>query len=63
MKNKKMIRWVALFIFLLIFIVYSWELFSNDWSYSLARLPTVISFLIASIFGIFIAFPRKTKTQ
>ncbi len=63
MKNKKMIRWVALFIFLLIFIVYSWELFSNDWSYSLARLPTVISFLIASIFGIFIAFPRKKKTQ
>ncbi|QUG41663.1 hypothetical protein KD050_20775 [Psychrobacillus sp. INOP01] len=63
MKNKKMIRWVAFFIFLVIFIVYSWELISSDWSYSLARLPSVISFLISSMFGIFISFPRKEKTQ
>ncbi|MDP4147665.1 MAG: hypothetical protein Q8936_24890, partial [Bacillota bacterium] len=60
-KKKRLPRVVVLLGFFVILINYGWELYSTDWTHSLARLPNVILFLLAGLFGIFIYFPRKDK--
>jgi hypothetical protein len=61
MKKQGFWRMFVLFVFLIIVIYYSWLLYSTDWSYSLAGLPSNILMLISGLLGLFIFFPRKDK--